>query len=179
MFYKLIRLLVLASAVLSLGMLVGLAFGYMGPSYAQITFQLILVSTSLFLFYQSRPTLAKNTLHKLINLIVHIAVIPLGIFAALCVTGESLATNYWFLINLVFVIFLTIALINIIAASGIKKGLKLLVIACSLVFAAMVLLQMSGKFNHGKILLASALAFTLLTIVAVIAAPRKKRSSQL
>jgi hypothetical protein len=179
MFYKLIRLLVAALAILSLCLVLGLALGYMGPAKAPVTFQLLIIFTSLFLFYQSRPSTSKNSIHKILNLIVHVLVIPLGVAGALCVTGQWLATSYWFWINLLFVIFLALVLINIIAASGIKNGIKFLVIGAAVIFSALVLMQMSGKFNHGKIILYSALAFTLMTIAAVIASPGKKSKSQL
>ncbi|HYG49701.1 MAG TPA: hypothetical protein VD905_02310 [Flavobacteriales bacterium] len=177
MFYKLIRLLVLLSAIVSLGMLLGMAMGYLEFTSAPLAFQSLIVATSLFLFYQSRAAMSKNSLHKMLNLVVHLTVIPLGIVGALCVTSQSLAVNYWFLVNMLFVVFLTLTLINIIAASGIKKGLKLAVIGAALAFATIVLLQMSGQFNHGKIVLFGALVLTLLAIVAVIAAPGKKRQS--
>lgn len=174
MFYKIVRVAVYLSGIFSLVLFMGLAMGWFGLDKILFSFQTLLITVGLFSFYNSRPFPTKNVAIKYLNLLVHFLALPAAVIAALCVKGEDLALNYWYFINLTLVVFLMINLVTIILRSGINAMLKLILSVLGIVFSILILLQMAGKFNDGKIILYGAVAFVFITALAVFFGSQKR-----
>jgi hypothetical protein len=174
MFYKIIRITVILAIIFCLVMFSGLGLGWFGLGKILFSFQALLITVGLFSFYNSRPFQTKNQLIKYCNLIVHVISIPAALVAAICVKGEDLAVNYWYWINLILIVSLMINLVTIILKSGINPLLKLIISFIGIAFSVLILLQMAGKFNQGQIIMYGAVAFALLTILAVFFGGQKR-----
>jgi hypothetical protein len=174
MFYKIVRIAVYLSGIFCLVMFLGLGLGWFGLDKVLLSFQSLLITVGLFSFYNSRPFQTKNQVIKYLNLVVHFLSVPIGVVAAMCVKAEQLALNYWYWINLTMVIFLIINLLTTVLKSGINPIFKLAVSLLGLAFSVLILLQMSGKFNDGKIILYGAVSFVIITILAVFFGGQKR-----
>lgn len=166
--YKWIKWLLWLAVLVSLVYTLGLALGWFGLQKTLFVFQLWIVTTGLFVFYQTRREKAGKSWIALPALIAHFLSLPAALLLAYAVKSEAFAQHYWFLLNLILVIFMGITwlilLVNL-PLPGLTRGFLLML---SVLYLVLLCLQMAGMFNNGKLVFFSGIVLFPASIALVL-----------
>lgn len=173
MFYKLVKWLLVAAVLFCLVLVLGLSMGWMGLQKIPLVFKSWILFTGLFIFYLTRKKTDRATWLIWPSLLVHLLVLPVAIVMVLAIGNETLAYNYWFLLNLVMVVFLGIAWILLVSGLTMPALPKVSLMLASLAYVVILCLHMAGKFNNGKIVLFFGVFLFLATVLLIFFAIKK------
>lgn len=174
MFYRIVKLISGGAALLSAVMVIGLIAGWFGVESILLVIQILLITFGLFLFYKSRSKKErKNSLIKLLMVAVHYLSIPACVLLVFAVKNESLAQNYWFILNAILIAFAGFVVIDLIVSLPINSIVKNTLGFLFFVLTIGLLLQMAGKLNQGQLILFSLAGMFVLTTLVVLFSGKK------
>ena len=173
MFYKWVKRVLLLSVTITLVFALGLGLGWMGLQKTVFALQLGLITTGLFVFYQTRRQKVKQAWIKAPALAAHIFSLPVALFMALALGNETWAQQYWFVVNLVMIIALGITWLLLLLGLPLPALARGVLVLVSGIYLVLLCLHMGGAFNNGKIIFFSGLLIFPGTIVLIFLGIKK------
>lgn len=168
----------MAAGAITLVAGLGLLSGYFALGRTLLVLQLLILTSGLFVFYHTRREKVRLSLMVWPVMAAHVMVLPLTLLMVLAVRNEGFALEYWFLLNLAFVICMGITWLLLLASLALPAAIRFLLILASMVYLVLLVLHMSGYFANGKIIFFMGLVLFAGSVALVLFGIRKPQSEQ-